>query len=270
MIAIYPFLGRGVPGLDWETPQDKATSEWILGGRGTRNNIIATPVIYKNLVYVAVGQDPEHGEGEGHLWCIDPTKRGDVSPELAVLDSDRSKSIPPRRLIAVDESKGEVAIPNPNSAVVWHYSKYDQNGDGEFDFEEEMHRSCGTVAIKDDLLYISDFSGIFHCLDAKTGKVHWTHDMFAAAWGSPLIVDGKVYIGDEDGDVSVFKLSADPNVAMKKVDGEDQPQPINFDEEEGAVTSMGNSVYSTPIVANGVLFIANRTHVYAIAEDKEN
>jgi outer membrane protein assembly factor BamB len=259
----------GKPELLWKFDANPKTSEWILGGRGTRNNIIATPVIYEGLVYVAVGQDPEHGEGEGHLWCIDPTKRGDVSPELAVHINDRSKSIEHRRLIAVEEEKGEVAVSNPNSAVVWHYSKYDQNGDGEFDFEEEMHRSCGTVAIKDNLLFISDFSGIFHCLDAKTGKVHWTHDMFAAAWGSPLIVDGKVYIGDEDGDVSVFLLSADPTVAMKEVDGEDQPQPINFDEEEGAVTNMGNSVYSTPIVANSVLFIANRTHLYAIAADKD-
>jgi len=259
----------GKPKLLWKFDANPKTSEWILGGRGTRNNIIATPVIYDQKVYVAVGQDPEHGEGEGHLWCIDPTKRGDVSPELAVNVNDRSKSIPPRRLIAVEEEKGEVAIDNPNSAVIWHYSKYDQNGDGEFDFEEEMHRSCGTVAIKNDLLYIADFSGIFHCLDAKTGKVHWTHDMFAAAWGSPLIVDGKVYMGDEDGDVSVFRLSADPNIAMKKFEDEDQLQPINFDVEEGAVTNMGNSVYSTPIVANGVLYIANRTHLYAIASEEE-
>lgn len=262
----------GTPELLWKFDANPKTTEWILGGRGTRNNIIATPVIYDGLVYVAVGQDPEHGEGEGHLWCIDPTKRGDVSPELAVNIEDRSKSIPHRRLIAVEEEKGEVAVANPNMAVKWHYSKQDQNGDGEFEFEEEMHRSCGTVAIKDNLLFISDFSGIFHCLDAKTGKVHWTHDMFAAAWGSPLIVDGKVYIGDEDGDVSVFNLSSDPKVAMKTIkidEDEEELQPINFDEEEGAVTSMGNSVYSTPIVANGVLYIANRTHLYAIEAEEE-
>ena len=47
-----------------------------------------------------------------------------------------------------------------------------------------MHRTCGTAAIKDDLLFIADFSGLFHCLDAKTGKPYWTHDMFAATWGS--------------------------------------------------------------------------------------
>ena len=69
-----------------------------------------------------------------------------------------------------------------------------------------MHRTIGTVAIKDDLLFVADFSGLFHCLDAKTGKVHWTYDMLAAAWGSPLIVDDKVYIGDEDGDIAVFNL----------------------------------------------------------------
>jgi len=34
-------------------------------------------------------------------------------------------------------------------------------GDGEFDFEEEMHRSCGTAAIKDDVLFIADKTHVF-------------------------------------------------------------------------------------------------------------
>lgn len=264
----------GKPTLLWKFDANPKESEWILGGRGTRNNIIATPVVYDGLVYVAVGQDPEHGDGEGRLWCLDPTKRGDVSAELAIkIDGDQREEIPPRRLRAVNPDDGEVAEENPNSAVVWEFAKYDRNGDGSIDFEEEMHRSCGTVAIKDDLLFIADFSGLFHCLDAKTGVVHWSHDMLAAAWGSPLIVDGHVYIGDEDGDVAVFRLSADPSVAMKEIDGE--LFPINAREEEddeylvGDVTRMGNSVYSTPIVANNVLYIANRTHLFAIAADEE-
>ena len=234
--------------LLWKFDANPKESKWILGGRGTRNNIIATPVIYDGRVYVAVGQDPEHGEGIGHLWCIDPTKRGDVSPELAVNVEDRDTPIEHRRIQAVIEEDGDVAIDNPNSAVIWHYDRFDQNGDGEFDFEETMHRSCGTVAIQDDLLYIADFSGLFHCLDAKTGKVHWTYDMLAAAWGSPLIVDNHVYIGDEDGDVCIFELTAEPQ------------EPI-------AEINMGNSVYSTPIVANNVLYIANKTHLFAIQNE---
>lgn len=238
----------GKPKLLWKFDANPKKSEWILGGQGTRNNIISTPVIYNGLVYIAVGQDPEHGEGLGHLWCIDPTKRGDVSPQLAFNVSDLTKPIPPRRIQNVDPENGEVARPNPNSAVVWHYSEYDADGDGEIGFEETMHRTCATVAIKDDLLFIPDFSGLFHCLDAKTGKQLWTYDMLSAAWGSPLIVEDKVYVGNEDGAILVFKLSKE-----KELLGE---------------VNMGNSVYSTPIVANNTLFISNKTHLFAI--EKEN
>ena len=55
----------GKPELLWKFDANPKTSEWKLGGEGTRNNIIATPVVYEGLVYVAVGQDPEHGEGPG-------------------------------------------------------------------------------------------------------------------------------------------------------------------------------------------------------------
>ena len=249
---------EGSPELLWKFDANPKESKWILGGRGTRNNIIATPVIYKGMVYVAVGQDPEHGEGVGHLWCIDPTKRGDVSPELAV-KVGTTDVVEHRRLQAVIAEEGEAAIDNENSAVIWHYSAFDQDGDGEIGFEEQMHRSCGTVAIKDDILFIADFSGLFHCLDAMTGKVHWTYDMLAAAWGSPLIVEGHVYIGDEDGDISIFPLSSDKEVALK--DG--------FEPGLGEI-NMGNSVYSTPIIANNVLFICNKTHLFAISASAES
>jgi outer membrane protein assembly factor BamB len=252
---LYSFKGEVTPGgkaeMLWKFDANPKESKYILGGRGTRNEIIATPVVYKDKVYLAVGQDPEHGEGPGHLWCIDPTKRGDVSSELAFNVKDLSKPIPHKRLQAVDATQGEVARPNPNSAVVWHYADFDQNGNGKTEFEETMHRTCGSVVIKDDLLYLSDFSGLFHCLNAIDGKPYWTHDLFAATWGSALIVDGKVFIGDEEGKVTVFKLQPEKEIL--------------------AENNMGNSVYSTPVVANDILYIANKTHLFAIEnlEDKD-
>jgi hypothetical protein len=33
--------------------------------------------------------------------------------------------------------------------------------------------------------------------------------------------------------------------------------------------NMGNSVYSTPIVAGNVLYIANKSHLFAIANEEE-
>jgi outer membrane protein assembly factor BamB len=45
----------------------------------TRNELISTPVIVGDRVYLANGQDPEHGEGTGHFYAIDATKRGDIT-----------------------------------------------------------------------------------------------------------------------------------------------------------------------------------------------
>ena len=246
---VYGFDARGENGkskLLWQFDANPKESKYVLGGRADRNHIIGTPVIHEGLVYVAVGEDPEHGEGVGHLWCIDPTKRGDTSPELAVNVDDPTKPLPHRRNQAVIKEQGEVARPNPNSAAVWHYPGFDSNGNGKLDFEETMHRTCGTVAIKDGLLVIPDFSGLVHCVDVKTGKPHWTHDMLAASWGSTLIADGKIWVGDEDGDISIFELSPEKNLV--------------------AEVNMGNSVYSTPIVAGDTLYIANKSHLFAIRE----
>jgi hypothetical protein len=242
--------GNGQPKLLWKFDGNPKESLYVLGGRATRNHFIGTPVFYDGHVYCAVGEDPEHGEGVGHLYCLDPTKRGDISLELAV--DANGKELAPRRLQAVDVKKGEQAIPNPNSAVVWHYNAVDSDGDGKLEFEETMHRTIGSVAIKDDLLFIADFSGLVHCVDAKklssAGKpvVYWTHDMFAASWGSPLIADGKVYIGDEDGDISIFELSATKNLI--------------------AEVNMINSVYSTPVAANDILYIANKSTIFALKQ----
>ena len=244
---LYSFDARGENGkakLLWQFDCNPKESKYTLGGRADRNHIIGTPVVYDGLVYIAVGEDPEHGEGVGHLWCIDPTKRGDTSPELAFSLKDPSTTLPHRRNQAVIKEQGEVARANPNSAALWHYAGSDADGNGKLDFEETMHRTCGTVAIHDGLLLVADFSGLFHCLDLKTGRPHWTHDMLAASWGSPLIVDGKVYIGDEDGDISIFRLSKEKDLI--------------------AEINMGNSVYSTPIVAGDTLYIANKSHLFAI------
>ena len=246
---VYGFDARGDNGkakLLWQFDANPKDSKYVLGGRADRNHIIGTPVIHDGLVYVAVGEDPEHGEGVGHLWCIDPTKGGDVSPELAVNVAEPTKPLPHRRNQAIIKEQGEVARPNPNSAAVWHYPGFDANGNGKLDFDETMHRTCGTVAIKDGLLVIPDFSGLVHCVDVKTGKPHWTHDMLAASWGSPMMGDGKIYVGDEDGDISIFELSPEKNLI--------------------AEVNMGNSVYSTPIVAGGTLYIANKSHLFAIRE----
>jgi outer membrane protein assembly factor BamB len=232
--------GKGKSKLLWKFDCNPKDSVYVLGGRATRNHLIATPVVYDGLVYIGVGEDPEHGEGGGHLWCINPiNKGGDVSPTQVFNSKDPKTPIAHKRLKALEADKGDIEKENPNSAAVWHYV-----GKNPKKFEDTMHRTCGTVTIKNNLLVLSDFSGLVHCLDAKTGEPHWTHDMLADSWGSALIVDDKVYVADGDGDVTIFKLSAE-----KDVIGE-----IN----------MESAIYTSPVSANNVLYIANRNTLFAI------
>lgn len=247
----------GKPDLLWKFDCNLKESTWILGGRGTRNNVIAMPVIYDGLVYITVGQEPEGGEGDGCLWCIDPRRRGDISAEL-VVDS-RGHHVPHRRLQAVNAKAGEKVVANPHSGVVWKYQQFDMNRDGEISYGESMHRSLAGPAIKDDLLFIADMSGIVHCLAAKSGKPHWTCDLLAASWAIPLIVGNQVFVADEDGDVAIFALSADPAKSVKP-GGKGLKVPKTQ-------VAMEGSIYSTPVAVNGVLFLSTRDRLYAIARN---
>jgi outer membrane protein assembly factor BamB len=113
---------------------------------------------------------------------------------------------------------------------------------------EKINRSISTAAVGNGLAFLSDFDGVVHCLDANTGKAYWTFDLKSPVWGSPLLADGRVYVGDADGDLVVFKASPE----MSKP----------------AVLDMADSVYSTPVPANGVLYVMTRTRLYAIAANK--
>jgi outer membrane protein assembly factor BamB len=190
--------------LLWRFDANPKDAVYALGARGTKNDIIASPVLFEDRVFIGVGQDPEHGEGVGNFWAIDATLSGDVT----------------------------------GKAEVWH-----RGGD-------DFRRTISTVAIQDGIVYAANLSGFLYALDVKTGQVLWQHDMFAAVWGSPFVADGKVYLGDEDGDVTVLKAGRTKQVV--------------------AEMNMGNAVYTTPFAKGGVLYVLSRNRLFAIQDGAQS
>jgi outer membrane protein assembly factor BamB len=194
--------------------------------------IIATPVIHDSKVYVGLGVYPGgHPKPPrySHFLCIDATRTGDVSP-LTSLDP---------------KEEGD-----KNFAILWSYGgPVDPADKGEKDRSVHFGSSISTCAIHNGLIYLAEEAGYIHCLDAATGKKYWMHDLGATVWGSPYYVDGKVYLCTEEGNVVIFQ-------AGKQY-------------KEIAMIDMGEQAFhGTPVVVNGVLYIATRNRLFAIAEKK--
>jgi len=133
------------------------------------------------------------------------------------------------------EGVGNLVCVDAEGNEVWSYRK--------------INRSMSTSAVYDGMLFTADFSGFVYCLDAKTGEEHWVHDTLGHIWASPLVVDGKVFIGNEDGYMTII------------------PATKAYDKEDVVEVDMISPVYSSAIAANGVLYVATHTHLFAIAGD---
>ncbi len=159
------------------------------------SEIIATPVFYKNRVYVAIGQDPMHGRGRGMLQCIDATKTGDITL----------------------------------TGRIWSYDGLD--------------RTIALATISGGLVYIPDIAGRVHCLDADTGKPYWVYETGTQIWGSILAADGKLYFGTKK-EFLVMAAGKEPKVLSR--------------------VQLGSALFTTPVAANGVLYVASQQFLWAV------
>jgi outer membrane protein assembly factor BamB len=130
---------------------------------------------------------------------------------------------------------------------IWDYKGEINMVDGK-DKGIKMERTISTASVADGIVYVADYRGRVHSLDLETGKPYWVYDTKSHIWSSTLIADGKVYIPNEDGEVVILAAGKE----MKKLGTIEFPSPI----------------YSSGVIANGVMYMSTMSHLYAI-ENKE-
>jgi outer membrane protein assembly factor BamB len=219
--------------LLWKFDCNPKDSKYELGPRATRNDFVSTPVVWQNKLYIGVGQDPEHKKGVGHLWCIDITKE----------PKNKDKDLSP-----VDKKFDPKAEVNKDSGLVWHYGgKAEQGVRRNYAFG----RTMSTCAVHDGLCYAADYDGYIYCLDASTGAKFWEDKLGADTWSSPYWVDGKIYIGTENGSMRIYEHGKVKKLVNKV--------------ETGA-----EAIRATPVAVNGVLYVMteNPTKLWAISAKK--
>jgi hypothetical protein len=105
---------------------------------------------------------------------------------------------------------------------------------------------CSTPSIANGLAFISDLGKTIHCVDAETGQPYWTQETQGEFWGSTLAADGKVYAGTRRGDFWILAADKEKKVL--------------------ATVRMDSAMSSTPVAANGVLYIATQRYLYAVQQ----
>lgn len=125
----------------------------------------------------------------------------------------------------IDASKtGDIT----QSGAVWTYDGLD--------------RSMATAAVANGLVYVTDVAGRLHCLDADNGHCYWVHETDNETWGGTLVADGKLYFGNRR---SLYVMAQGKEARLLNT------------------IDMPAAVYSTPVAANGTLYVACNRYLLA-------
>ena len=116
------------------------------------------------------------------------------------------------------------------SGVLWRYTG--------------INRSMATPSVADGLVFVADYPGDVHCLDATTGQCYWVHRTNGKMMGSTFVADGKVYVGNASRRLTVLAAAKDKKLL--------------------AEVRLSAGTHCTPMAANGILYVATQTHLYAI------
>lgn len=108
----------------------------------------------------------------------------------------------------------------------------------------------GSPALHDGRLYVFSDNGLLSVFDAATGQAHYTQARLPKAYSvkaSPLVVNDRVYLATEDGDVVVVRTGDKLDVLATN-------------------TLTDQSFIASPIAVGSDLYLRSRTHLFRISE----
>jgi outer membrane protein assembly factor BamB len=93
-------------------------------------------------------------------------------------------------------------------------------------------------------LFLIDEKGIASAIEAPTGKVVWTERINGGFYGSPVVIDGKIYCCSTQGDVVVYAAADEFKLLSRN--------------------PLGEGSESTPCVAGGRLYLRTFSHLVCV------
>jgi outer membrane protein assembly factor BamB len=119
-----------------------------------------------------------------------------------------------------------------NPAIAWRNKK-------------GVPKMSSPLVVGNELYMVSD-NGVATCLDAKTGEALWTERLGGNFCSSPLFADGRIYVGNREGETFVFAPGREFKLlATNKLDG---------------------TIMASPAAVDGALFLRTEKALYRLGE----
>jgi outer membrane protein assembly factor BamB/HEAT repeat protein len=198
----------------WRFDGNPAEAKWLpRPGVSSRSSIIATPVYGDGRVFIAMGQDPSHGDGPSVLHAVSPNGQGDVTRSRSLWSYrgiGRVVGTPVLQdgLLYVGDLGGVVhCLDAATGAVVW------------------THKTdapiWGCLLAANDRLYVGNTDGVLHVLRTGRRKKELARiEMDAALYSRPALVGDTLYLVTA-GRLYVIKASASqPSLDVSRNDPE--------------------------------------------------
>jgi|AGTN01.3.fsa_nt_gi FOG: WD40-like repeat len=196
-------LDGNVYALDPETGR-------VIWSFDTNDSIHSSPMVYDDMVYIAsrngtlYALDEQSGTSR---WTVDLGYKTDATPSL-------------------DPATGTVFI-GTFGGYVWALNA--TSGDTLW-ISQFLGPIYATAAVSGDTVYGNTEEGKLFALDVADGTLRWTYDMGSEAWASPAVAEGRLVTGTIDGQLLVFKESAEgptaaPSPTAKPVSPTPAPAP---------------------------------------------
>ena len=106
-----------------------------------------------------------------------------------------------------------------------------------------------TTVAQGDFLYTVSDGGIATCMKAADGETVWQGRLDDKFFGSPVIIDGHIYVAGQDGIVHVFKADPKEFIAVSR-------------------NPLGEKCYTTPAISGGRMYLRTVKHLISIGGRK--
>jgi len=138
----------------------------------------------------------------------------------------------------------------------------DAGSKGEIKKEQIKWRTYGwqggfsSPVLDGDRLYQVDNSANLAAFDVNTGKQLWLKNLGTIQKGSPVLADGKLYLGTENGKFYILKPSA-TGVEI-------------LDEDQLGTEALPEAIIGSPAISNGRVYVVSDSNLYAIGKKSES